>query len=1041
MVKSVGKRFLSIALVIVMVLTLLPVIEMSASAANVNTGVTGLTAESSGNASWSGGSGAITGTATTSSSTSCGTTTYTPQSGTLTITNSSGQKALVTFDYNPVANGGSITIDDAAAPGGSFNKILEANGTIVVSIKSSEAAANTSTITISNLKLTEEKSVTLTLKVPTNGSYKVDGTAVTAQTTKTVLTTDSVTLAATPASGYKLLGWYNETTGSYFANTASVTTSFTENATIEPKFVPNGSPVFQVGSRNFTDLNEAVSYATSSGNATITLISSGTLPAGNYTIPSGKTLLIPFDEAYTMYTTVPGAINGGERSAPTAPSAYVTLTMANGAKLNVSGAVSVSAMVNANNTNYSGVTSAKYGYVSMSAGSEMTFNSGSNLYAWGYISGNGNIQVKSGATVYEPFQVGDLRGGTASSTLALGKRVFPFSQYFVQNVEAPMTFAYGANEYVVPSVNIAGLMQPAVHFIGSSGAMFIMSSGSTFKKSYSPTEDRVTYAVTGNASINSISMSIGVTIDSGDFTLPLMENLNIDILSGKTTINQNALLIPGVKATVSNGATLEISRGKSVYVFDQDQWVGKKYVYSSTDFKASYYSPTRKAADKFTSADLIDVLVDVNGVVNALGNFYTTEGGANICSTEGTGVVQFPNGASADSAVEQYIQSDSKYDSIAVTSAKLHNGENRPEGKAEYTTTAGELSSTTFTYCALHDMWEKDATGKTVTFKANEGTGSMDPQTTCPAGGVTLAANTFTREGYDFTGWNTAADGSGTAYADGASITVDADTTLYAQWKVKTFTVKWLNLDGTELKAMADVPYGTTVNASAFDGDAPTMPDDEYAYTFDGWSADSAVITEDTYFVAQYDKQALEYTVDLYFHVDGIDDELGGTVTLAANKSMKLTATPTYKTGGVTYYFDHWEFGVDDNTKLVYPAMSVTIRPSQAGRFTAYAVYSTTEKTDFEPFVMIIRDKMVGTKLVKTLTYSLTDDFTLVPGSVGFTVENADGQVIGSAFSQNLKGKTGTYTVTVANATEAVKVIAHITYQDANGAEFTKTAQ
>jgi uncharacterized repeat protein (TIGR02543 family) len=45
-----------------------------------------------------------------------------------------------------------------------------------------------------------------------------------------------------------------------------------------------------------------------------------------------------------------------------------------------------------------------------------------------------------------------------------------------------------------------------------------------------------------------------------------------------------------------------------------------------------------------------------------------------------------------------------------------------------------------------------------------------------------LTANTFTRAGYSFAGWNTAANGSGTAYADAASYPFTADATLSAQW-------------------------------------------------------------------------------------------------------------------------------------------------------------------------------------------------------------------------------------------------------------------
>ena len=51
---------------------------------------------------------------------------------------------------------------------------------------------------------------------------------------------------------------------------------------------------------------------------------------------------------------------------------------------------------------------------------------------------------------------------------------------------------------------------------------------------------------------------------------------------------------------------------------------------------------------------------------------------------------------------------------------------------------------------------------------------------------VKLSANTFTKDGSDFTGWNEAADGSGKAYADGATVTPTGNLTLYAQWQAKS---------------------------------------------------------------------------------------------------------------------------------------------------------------------------------------------------------------------------------------------------------------
>ncbi|MCR5173900.1 MAG: InlB B-repeat-containing protein [Oscillospiraceae bacterium] len=68
-----------------------------------------------------------------------------------------------------------------------------------------------------------------------------------------------------------------------------------------------------------------------------------------------------------------------------------------------------------------------------------------------------------------------------------------------------------------------------------------------------------------------------------------------------------------------------------------------------------------------------------------------------------------------------------------------------------------------------------------LTYDANGGTGEMEKQT-----GTVLAVseNAFVNEGSEFTGWNTAADGSGTAYAAGDTVTLTADLTLYAQWNL-----------------------------------------------------------------------------------------------------------------------------------------------------------------------------------------------------------------------------------------------------------------
>lgn len=75
-----------------------------------------------------------------------------------------------------------------------------------------------------------------------------------------------------------------------------------------------------------------------------------------------------------------------------------------------------------------------------------------------------------------------------------------------------------------------------------------------------------------------------------------------------------------------------------------------------------------------------------------------------------------------------------------------------------------------------------------VRFDANGGTGTMADQSHTYDRKQALTANTFTREGYRFTGWNTRGDGKGKAFTDKQTVTNllthdDATGVLYAQWE------------------------------------------------------------------------------------------------------------------------------------------------------------------------------------------------------------------------------------------------------------------
>ena len=85
----------------------------------------------------------------------------------------------------------------------------------------------------------------------------------------------------------------------------------------------------------------------------------------------------------------------------------------------------------------------------------------------------------------------------------------------------------------------------------------------------------------------------------------------------------------------------------------------------------------------------------------------------------------------------------------------------------------------------LSDVFTTSSATCTVTYDANGGTGTAPSDNTYTNGAtVTVVGNygILTKDGYAFTGWNTAANGTGTPYKNGDTFTITGNTTLYAQW-------------------------------------------------------------------------------------------------------------------------------------------------------------------------------------------------------------------------------------------------------------------
>ena len=710
--KNMYRRFLSLVLCMCMVFVLLPNIAMPAYAANSGT-VIGLADESiglsfSGDAdnAWSATGTQIVGSATGTGGT-CGDTHY---NSTLTITNKRTTNATLSFDYAIEQNSGTIQVDGTAVTaGGKFSKELAPNASIKVYIKSGSTSAATK-ITMTNVALVADVSATVTFQPAENGSYTVDGKAITEAYTNTQSSMTAYQVIATPAAGYQFMGWYNVTEGKYINTSPKAALNIENDCTITARFVSNDAALFETGGQRFDDLNDAIAEAQKKLPATIALVSSGAI-AGSYTIPAGITLLIPFDEAKTCYTSTPAST-----TSQAGAKVFRTLTMSEGASLTVNGAISVGGQYFAAAGNGQGRIVGPYGYIKMESGSAIDVQSGASLYAWGFISGSGSVTVQSGGSVYEWYQILDFRGGTKTSQM--GSKVFPFNQYAVQNVEVPLTLHAGASETVYTGVNAMGGIKPtSIPFIGDKG-MFKLTSGS-LTKAYDGATDRIHYTIDGVAEVNSLNLTLaGIEVSSADYVLPLTNNMTINLAEGgKLTINQTAALLPGVEVSIAKDAELVVSSGKSIYIYDVDEWGGYCGGYSQ-QFIPVVYAPGRTGS----RAPLADVKVDVNGTLTAIGGIYTTQSGADICSSEGTGVYSQQGAPGKETKTYQYDGGPTKHD-IPITPAKLHNAD------GTYFETAKAQTGNTIDY--VRGTWG----GKPCAHESKELRGAKDA--TCTTTGYT----------------------------------------------------------------------------------------------------------------------------------------------------------------------------------------------------------------------------------------------------------------------------------------------------------------
>ncbi len=656
-----------------------------------------------------------------------------PNSGTCTIVPKFTQ-SVTTVTFNAPSGDGSYTVNDnevaagtqmteasyalEATPATDADKFVHWYDGVSGTVLSTDAVfdfvpdADTEAYTVYPVF---EDLATYTITVTANGG-SVNGTRY-----PTGVAGKETSLTATANAGYTFLGWI-DTNGKILVTANTYTFTPSANTTLTAVFASKDTAAwFKVDNTHlFNDLNAAAAAGTK-----IVLAADGILPAGDYTIPSGDTLLIPYNANHTSSTTKPETdinttnyVYGGTPIPQTTPYPYRTLEMAEGANITVNGAINVNARMYAGGTgSVVGGVNGPYGHIKMNTGSTITVNSGANLYCWGYITGSGSVVVENGGTAYENFQIMDWRGGTCLTGMVGDEKVFPMSQYYVQNIEVPVILKAGASEtgYTASTITLVGAAGTEVPFIGPAG-MFNITEGYVVKD-YNEETDRLEIDVHGTLTMKPLKLSMklsaggNTTIDSAAFELPINGNISVHVYSGSLSITQDVILLPGAKIIIEDGTNCVLQKGVKFYLFDLTQWTdpnsstpvweagrggyvgtGVGHLVQPLNFAPGRPNPTVSCR---SAATLTDAEIVVNGTVDlSAGSIWTTgimdengnpTGGANIRS-EGKGKL-FIN---ADVEVPEFLQAiptgDAKqvnYYQVPVTHALLRNGDE------SYTATAG----------------------------------------------------------------------------------------------------------------------------------------------------------------------------------------------------------------------------------------------------------------------------------------------------------------------------------------------------------------
>jgi len=331
-----------------------------------------------------------------------------------------------------------------------------------------------------------------------------------------------------------------------------------------------------------------------------------------------------------------------------------------------------------------GTVGGSYGRIHLAPTASIRLDAGSELFAWGYITGQGTITAKRGSIVHEFVQFGDWKGGQVTLPMHNNpQRVFPITHFFYQNIECPVVYHPGSlalGSAVIAAGGYTGT-HDEVRMVDSKNALFVIPSTADdevfLRKEYDAAHDRVLWTTSGDISLKEFSVPVdnpllnNYSLLSTNYVLPIGSNNTIRVASGRLTFPHDIVFLPGSILEVAPESQLHIPLNTRLYLYDEAEWGS----YKDRRYATVTYSPSWKTCPRDTV--LVSAQLHVGGTVQVEGALYTTASGANITGEDSTAQVLFVNGAATNDVIYQLTGDfeNRHYTAQPVTSAALRNND------------------------------------------------------------------------------------------------------------------------------------------------------------------------------------------------------------------------------------------------------------------------------------------------------------------------------------------------------------------------------